>query len=87
MTVKPNASFTFSAYTVTHQGIELHFDCVDPGPGLESRYAILVTDGELASVTTQVQLRNLVVQKLQRAIRATGIASKLDQFLGQSVTI
>ena len=94
MAVKPNATFIFSinpewenAYRVTDEGIELNFLCPDPGPGQNSYYVILLTDAELVAVANQSQLRTLVTTKLNRKIRATNIASKLDQFVGQSITI
>lgn len=96
MAVRANATFRFDspdggftpAYEVLDEpyaGVKLWFVCSDPGPGNVSAYSITLTDTELATVTNQVQLRNLVISKLQRRIRATNIASKLDQFIGQSL--
>ena len=92
--LKTNATVTFAvfpewdaAYLVEDGGIRLHFICVDPGPGQVSDYFILLTDTDLAAVVNQAQLRTLVETKLKRTLRATGIASKLDAFIGQSVTI
>ena len=94
MPINANATFIFalndewdSAYRVTDTGIEMNFLCPAPGPGQNSYYTIMLTDAELASVTNQAQLRTLVTTKLNRKIRATNIASKLDQFVGQSITI
>ena len=87
MALKTNATLEFSSYTVLDTGIEMTFTCPNPGPGEYSHYVILLTDAELATVTTQVQLRTLVTSKLQRRYRATGIASKLDQFIGQTLTV
>ena len=87
MAVQANATFIFESYTVEDGGIRLIFLCPNPGPGNESLYYILLTDVDLAAVTTQAQLRNLVETKLKRSIRATGIASKLDQFIGQSLVL
>lgn len=77
----------FAQYLVVHDGIEMEFRCPNPGPGQASEYVIKVTDTELAGVSTQAQLRTLLTTKLNRKIRATGIATKLDQFLNQSITV
>ena len=94
MAINVSAVLTFavfpeweSAYRVEDGGIRLHFVCANPGPGQVSDYFVLLTDAELSSVSSQGQLRSLVESKLKRSLRATGIASKLDQFIGQSVTI
>lgn len=68
-------------------GVYLTFTSPDPGPGEESDVVILLTDTDLAAVTTQVQLRDLIQNKLNRRVRAAGIASKLDPFIGQSLTV
>ena len=94
MAINANAVLTFAifpewerAYQIEDGGIRLHFVCANPGPGQVSDYFIFLTDADLAAVTSQAQLRTLVETKLRRALRATGIASKLDQFVGASVTI
>ena len=87
MTLRANATLTFTSYEVTNEGIDFHFVSPDPGPGEPSDYFVLITDAELATVTTQLQLRTLVRDRLERKLRATGIASKLDQFIGQSLVI
>lgn len=87
MTLAANAVMTFTDYQVTDQGILFHFVCANPGPGQPSDYYVLVTDTELAGVSTQQQLVTLVTGKLQRRFRATGIATKLDPLVGQSITI
>ena len=84
--VKANATFTLESYEVTDDGILMEFLCPDPGGGNESLYYIRLTDAELAAVTTQQELRTLVTTKLERKIRAANIASKLDQFIGESIT-
>ena len=81
------ASLTFLSYEVEDTGIEMEFLNPTPGPGKATNYTIFVTDAELSGVSTPAQLRTLVVAKLQRKIQASGIASKLDTFIGQSVTI
>ena len=83
MAVQANATFTFTAYEVGDGGIWLFFVCTNPGPGLANDYNIFLTDAELAAVTTQPQLATLIRTELERKIRATGIASKLDPFIGQ----
>lgn len=81
------ADFQFLRYEVEDTGVLLEFLNSDPGPGLPSNYAIRFTDTEFSSVTTQLQLRNAVQAKLRRKLQAEGIASKLDGFIGQTVTI
>lgn len=80
-------TLTFTDYTVLDDGIQFHFASPDPGAGQPSDYYVQATDAELAAVTTQAQLRTLVTNKLQRKLRATGIATKLDPFIGQSLVI
>lgn len=87
MPLRPNAVMIFDSYRVTDGAIELTFLCPDPGPEQDSYYIVLLTDTELAAVTTQQQLRDLVTAKLGRKLRATNIASKLASFIGQSVTV
>lgn len=80
-------TLTFRAYDVEDGGIRLRFVSPDPGPGRVSDYDVLLTDTELVAVTTQAQLRTLVIDKLNRKLRAANIASKLDAFIGQSLVI
>lgn len=87
MALPANTALTFQGYQVTDPGTRLDFLAADPGPGQSAEVSILLTDADLATVTTQVQLRNLVTSRLQRKVRAAGIAAKLDQFIGQSVTV
>lgn len=87
MALKVNAALTFSGYDVNDDGTVLRFVCADPGAGEPSEYSVLLTDADLSAVSTQPQLRTLVISKLQRRYRAAVVASKLDQFVGQSVTI
>ena len=77
------ASVRFVSYQVTDAGTELTFERLDA----DQRYVVLLTDAELAGVSTQVQLRKLVVTKLNRKIKASLVASKLDAFIGQTVTL
>lgn len=83
------ANLTFIKYEVTDEGVDLTF--LDANPAASGRtasyYMVAVTDAELAVVTTAVQLRTLVIGKLSRKLHASGIASKLDGFIGQTVTI
>jgi hypothetical protein len=78
---------TFIGYEVQDDGILLTFLCGDPGAGEASLWPVMVTNAELAAVTTLTEFRNLVITKLQRKYRAAGIASKLDGLIGQSVTV
>lgn len=87
MAVQANATFTFIDYEMRDDGVNMHFVCANPGPGQASDYYILLTDADVAGVTTQNQLKTLVTSKLQRKIRASGFASKLDPFVGQAVTV
>lgn len=93
MPLKTNSTLTFIDYQMVSPdnqpllGVRLHFVCLDPGPEQPSDYFVLLTTTELAAVTTQLQLRNLVQGKLNEQIRATGIATKLDPFIGQNLVV
>lgn len=80
-------TLTFTSYQVEDSGFVLTFYDANPGPGNENYKNILITDAELASVTSQAELQTLVLLKLRRKLLAAGIASKLDPFIGQIVTI
>lgn len=78
----------FSRYEVEDGGIRLFFVLPAPGPSMPTDADVLVTDAELAGVSTAVQLRdNLVLPKLRRKLHAENIATKLDPFVGQPVTV
>lgn len=81
------ADLTFLRYEVEDTGTLLEFLHASPGPGNATNYTIRFTDAELAAVTTALQLRNAVQAKLRRKLQAENIASKLDTFIGQTVTI
>ena len=87
MGLNPNVSMTFTEYGITDTGIQMNFVCYNPGPGLPTDYTVFLTDAEIAAVSNLAQFKSLVLGKLQRKFRATGIASKLDQYIGQSVVI
>ena len=87
MPVQPNASFTFTGYEVLDVGIRLDFVCADPGPGQVNNYDVVVTDSDMAGITTQQLFVQLVRTKLERKVRAVGIASRLDPMIGQSLVI
>jgi len=87
MALTTNASMTFTRYDVTDAGIALWFTCDNPGGGMPSDYQVSLTDAELAGVSTVAQLKTLVTTKLSRRYRATGISTKLDALIGQSVVI
>ena len=81
-------TLNFTSYAVQDDGIQLHFVSPDPGAGMPSDWYVLVTDAEVTAATTQAQLRQLVLGKLNRKFRAAGgIATRLDPFIGQSVVI
>lgn len=82
-----NVSLTFTDYEIRDDGIALRFLAADPGPGQESYYTILLTDTELAGIANQAALATLVRTKLNRKLRATGIATRLDGFIGQSIVV
>lgn len=82
-----NVSMQFVDYTIDDGGINLRFLAADPGPGQESYYTILLTDTELAGIANQAALATLVRTKLNRKLRATGIATRLDGFIGQSIVV
>jgi hypothetical protein len=78
----------FNGYSVTDTGVEFSFDFpTGEMATISTPIIVTLTDAELAAVTTQVQLRNALVTKLQRKIQKAGIASKLDQFINQTITI
>lgn len=87
MAIKPNCSFKFTGYDVEDLGVRLTFVAQDPGPGLDTDYSIVVTPAELAAAGNMQAVLSLVTSKLQQRIRANGVASKLDQFIGQSIVI
>jgi hypothetical protein len=87
VTLRVNAVLTFASYEVQDDGIIFRFTCADPGPGMESDYYVKLTDAELAATTTTPQLRTALTNKLTRKIRANGIASRLDAFIGNTITV
>ncbi len=87
MALAASAVMTFVGYAVEDGGVRMRFVCSNPGGGEPSDYDILLTDAEIAGVSTTAQLRTLVTSKLGRKLRATGFTSKLDPFIGQTVTI
>ncbi len=82
-----NATMIFLDYEVQDNGIRIHFVCPDPGPNEVSDYYITVTDAELSLITTLAKFKTLVLTKLQRKLRASDIASKLDPYIGQSLVV
>jgi len=87
MPLQNNATMIFISYEIQDGGIQLHFVCPNPGAGEPNDYYILLTDDELTTVGTVQQLKTLVEGKLQRKLRAVGIATKLDTFIGQSLVV
>jgi hypothetical protein len=81
------AAFIFLRYEVEDSGVLLEFLNQNPSPGSQTNYTIRITDTELAAVTTQVQLRGAIQSKLKRKLQAEGVSSKLDPFIGATVTI
>lgn len=87
MPLTANATLTFTAYQIAESGVVMDFVCSDPGPGMATDWSITLTDTDLSVVTTGAQFRTLVQTRLSRLIRGTGLASKLDSLIGQSVTV
>ncbi len=87
MPLKSDVVLEFESYEVEDTGIRMIFVSFDPGPGQDSRHSIFLTDADLAAITDQPGLTALVQSKLERSIRASGIASKLDPFIGQTLTV
>lgn len=87
MPINANTDFTFKSYTITDDGIDFNFDAFNPGPGQRTGYSVFCTDAELSGITQSSELRSLLQTKLNRKIRATGIASKLDPFIGSVITV
>lgn len=87
MALTTNAVMTFVGYEVEDTAILFHFVCAAPGSGEPSDYYIRLTDTELNATTNTTQLRSALTTKLQRKLRASGIASRLDSFVGQTITV
>ena len=87
MALKTNTVLTFTSYTATDDGIILAFVAADPGAGQPSDYTVTLTDVDLATVINGATFLSLVQSKLNRKFRATGIASKLDARIGDTITV
>lgn len=87
MPLKTGSTLTFLDFSMEDAGVRLHFQCVDPGPEQSNDYYIMITVSEMAAVTTQIQLRTLVQDRLNLQIRAQGVASKLTPFIGQTLVV
>lgn len=88
MPLTTNSIMVFASYEIQDGGVVLRFTCANPGAGMANDWYILLTDAEIAGATNQAQLRTLVTDKLNRKFRAAGgISTRLDPFIGQSVTI
>lgn len=72
---------TFTRYRIVRDGIEIYFT------DAENTYMVFLTDAELNTANSQIALRNLLTTKLERQINRVGIASKLDAFIGQNITV
>lgn len=79
-------NFRFTGYDILDDGILMRFDRIDAGREGYG-YQVMLTDAELAGVSTAPQLRTLVLTKLRRKMQAEGIGTKLDTFIGQVLTI
>lgn len=87
MPLSANAVFTFNSYEVTDGGIIMHFVCDNPGAGMQSDWYITITDADLSTVNSLATFRTMVLAKLQRKFRGSGIANKLDNLIGGTVTL
>lgn len=88
MALAANAVMTFEGYDILETGgIIMKFVCANPGGGNPSDYTVYITDAELTGTSNTAALRTLVTTKLNRKYRATGLATKLDPLIGQTVTI
>ena len=87
MPLQSNAVMTFTSYKVLDIAIELHFECHNPGPGEVVDYYILITDTEIAALTSLSDFATLVDAKLKRKLRGLNIANRLDALIGQSRVI
>ena len=79
-------NMTFVGYEVDDSGVIFNFVAVGDGIGA-SDYFVRLTDAELAAISTPAQLRDTLLVKLRRKVNREGIASKLDSFIGQVLTI
>lgn len=79
-------NFRFDGYQITDDAIIMQFSRIDSGREGYG-YQVTLTDAELAGVSTAPQLRTLVLAKLKRKVQADGIATKLDSFIGQVLTL
>jgi len=71
----------FSSYEIEDDGVRLYFSSG------KISCSVVLTFAELSAVTTQAQLKTAVTAKLQQKLRATSLMLKLDQLIGQSITI
>lgn len=87
MSLKANATLVLSGVQRSDDGINLTFTCSDPGAGEASLWEVQLTDVEAASVSTNQEIRSLVIAKLQRKFRSDAVLTRLVGFIGQSVVI
>jgi hypothetical protein len=78
---------TFTAYKLDATGVEMNFVCNNPGEEAFSNWPINITYAELAAVSTQPQMLNLVTTKLNQRYRNVVAMGKLDPLIGQSIVI
>lgn len=84
-----SSSYRFTSYGIVDNPPAIAFTFYGPiPPGNRAGYVtVTANDAELAAAGTQPAVVTLVTNKLQRKLRATSIATKLDALIGQSVTI
>jgi hypothetical protein len=87
MPLQANAIMTFVGYRIEGTGLTMQFVCSNPGGGEPSDYDVFLTDAEVTGTANLAALKTLVTTKLNRKYRATGLATKLDPLIGQTITI
>ena len=78
---------TFTGYCVEDAGVRLNFVAGTRSGGEPSDYSIFATDAELASLTSAADFLTFVTARLNRKVKAVGIAARLDGLIGRKVVI
>lgn len=76
-------------YTVdpAANGIQLHFVCSDPGPGLPTDYYLFMPHDELEGATNLTQLRTLINGRIDRYIGTDAVIDRVNQITGETFTV
>ena len=78
---------TFSGYCVEDSGVRLNFTAGPRQGGEKSDYSIFASDAELAALSSAADFLTFVTARLNRKVKAAGIASRLDGLIGRKVVI